>query len=212
MGLTVRYITAMLDPYRIPPAHDGLSIGLYGGTFDPPHQGHCHVAKTALKRLGLDYIWWLVTPGNPLKDHAGLPSLPDRLNAAQSLAGSDRRMVITALEGGFKRPFTAASVSYLKARCPRTRFVWIMGADNLADFHRWHAWQSILETLPIAIIDRPGMSYAPLSSQAAQRYHRSRRPESSAPMLAHQKAPAWTFLHGHKVPMSSTEIRALRSQ
>ncbi|WP_350335560.1 nicotinate-nucleotide adenylyltransferase [Coralliovum pocilloporae] len=200
----------MSNPYQIPPAHDGMTIGLYGGTFDPPHDGHRHVAETALRRLALDSLWWMVTPGNPLKTLDGLCPLTERIRSARHLAGQNPKLIVTALEAGFTSRFTAETIATLIKKCPRARFVWVMGADNLATFHKWQDWQSIARQVPIAIIDRPGSTFSALSSRTAQALRAYRKAETSAARLAAQQTPAWTFLHDRKIPISSTDIRDLR--
>ncbi|MDA8870842.1 nicotinate (nicotinamide) nucleotide adenylyltransferase, partial [Rhizobiaceae bacterium] len=151
---------------RLPVAFPGERIGLFGGSFDPPHAGHVHVAEQALRRLSLDRVWWLVTPGNPLKQTSGLAPLSDRMDACEAIT-ADRRMVICAPEAQLPSRFTADTLGHIVGRSPATHFVWIMGADNLGQFHRWERWRTIAATLPIVVIDRPGSTMALHSSQAA---------------------------------------------
>ena len=184
-------------------------IGLFGGSFNPPHEGHYHVALTALKRLGLDRVWWMVTPGNPLKDHSELDDLGARIAAVRALADHPR-FTVTALEAGAELTFSADTIAFLCDRNPHVHFVWIMGADNLAGFHRWQFWREIVETLPIVIVDRPGASLAPLSSRMAQTYSRYRVNEADARQFALRQAPAWMFIHAPLNPMSSTFLRHRR--
>lgn len=190
----------------IPPTAPGLRIGLLGGSFNPPHLGHLHVARTALARLGLDRLWVLVTPGNPLKDPADLATLGRRLAATRRLL-EDPRIVVTALEAGFGSPYTWRTVERLALRAPAVRFVWVMGADNLAGFHRWQYWRRIAKTVPIAVVDRPAASLAPLHAPAAQSLADFRLAEVDAPILARRVPPAWVFLHGPRVALSSSELR-----
>lgn len=190
----------------VPPTAPGLRIGLLGGSFNPPHLGHLHVARTALARLGLDRLWVLVTPGNPLKSRADLAGLGRRLAATRRLL-DDPRIVVTAFESGLGSPYTWRTVEHLARRSPSVRFVWVMGADNLAGFHRWQHWRRIVATLPIAVVDRPDSSLAPLHAPAAQAMADFRRAEIDAPTLATRPAPAWCFLHGPRVALSSTELR-----
>jgi nicotinate-nucleotide adenylyltransferase len=195
--------------YRIPPVMVGRRIGLFGGTFDPPHEAHLGACLLAMKRLGLDEVWWLVTPGNPLKDTRGLAPLDDRIAAARALARHPR-IVVTGLEAGIGVRFTYDTIRHLVARCPGVHFVWIMGADNLRTFHRWQSWRRIAALVPIAVVDRLGPSlYAP-GSVAAQALSRFRLPERDAALLPGHRPPAWVFLHGLKSPLSSTALRALR--
>jgi nicotinate-nucleotide adenylyltransferase len=188
-----------------------MKIGLFGGTFDPPHQAHLAAALLALKRLKLDRIWWLVTPGNPLKDTRGLAPLPDRIAAVQALARHPR-IDITGLEAVIKTRYTYDTISWLLARCPGVRFVWIMGADNLRSFHRWQKWHRIAELVPIVVIDRLGPSLYAAASPAGNVLARVRIPEYIAAALPNRKPPVWAFLHGLKSPLSSTALRALRTQ
>jgi len=193
----------------LPPHAPGMRIGLFGGTFDPPHQAHLAATLLALKRLKLDRVWWLVTPGNPLKNTRGLAPLPARIAAAHALT-SHPRIDITGLEAVIKTRYTYDTILWLLARCPRVRFVWIMGADNLRSFHRWQKWRKITELVPIVVIDRLGPSLYAAASPAGNALARDRIPEYNAASLPGRKAPVWAFLHGLKSPLSSTALRALR--
>jgi nicotinate-nucleotide adenylyltransferase len=192
---------------RLPPHAPGLRVGLYGGSFNPPHAGHLHVSDLALRRLRLDRVWWMVTPGNPLKDRSGLPSTASRLEAARALA---RRpgLAVTAFEEAIGARYTVDALSYLVARCPDVRFVWIMGADCLAGFHRWRGWRRIVGLMPFAVIDRPGWTLRAAHARAALALGRYRLDESDAPLLADLPPPAWVFLHGPRSDLSSTVLRA----
>jgi len=199
-----------LSPERLLPPHArGMRIGLFGGTFDPPHRAHLGAALLALKRLKLDRIWWLVTPGNPLKNTTGLAPLQNRLTSVRRLARHPR-IDVTGLEAVIKTRYTYDTIVWLKARCPGVRFVWIMGADNLRSFHRWQRWRGIAKLVPFAVIDRLGPSLYAGASPAGQALRRARIPEHSAAALPGRKTPAWTFLHGLKSPLSSTALRAIR--
>jgi len=193
----------------LPPHAPGLRIGLFGGTFDPPHEAHRSATLLAMRRLGLDRVWWLVTPGNPLKDTRGLAPLAERIAAARALTHHPR-IDVTGIETQINTRYTYDTVRYLVRRCPHVHFVWIMGADNLRSFHRWQNWRSIADLVPIAIIDRMGPSLYASGGTAAQALARYRIPESKARTLAFRKPPAWVYLHGLKSPLSSTALRAMR--
>ena len=199
-------------PERLLPPHaPGMRIGLFGGTFDPPHMAHLGASLLALKRLKLDRVWWLVTPGNPLKNTRGLAPLAQRIAAARALTNHPR-IDVTGLEAVINTRYTYDTILWLLARCPRVRFVWIMGADNLRSFHRWQNWRGIAKLVPIVVVDRLGPSLYASASPAGQALSRARIPEHDAVTLPDRKAPAWAFLHGLKSPLSSTALRALRGQ
>ncbi|HKG84722.1 MAG TPA: nicotinate-nucleotide adenylyltransferase [Beijerinckiaceae bacterium] len=193
----------------LPPHPPGLRIGLYGGSFNPPHAGHLHVGLLALKRLRLDRIWWLVTPGNPLKELGGLPPLAERMAAAQALARHPR-LAVTGFEAAIGARYTLDSLEYLAGHAPGVRFVWIMGADNLAQFDRWRGWRRIAQLMPFAVIDRPGWTLRAAQSRAALALARFRIDETDAPVLADRAPPAWVFLHGPRSALSSTVLRQQR--
>ena len=187
-----------------------MRIGLFGGTFDPPHLAHLGASLLALKRLKLDRVWWLVTPGNPLKNTRGLAPLAKRIAAARALTHHPR-IDVTGLEAVINTRYTYDTILWLLARCPRVRFVWIMGADNLRSFHRWQRWRGISKLVPFVVIDRLGPSLYAAASPAGQALGRARIPEHDAATLPDRRAPAWTFLHGLKSALSSTALRALRT-
>jgi len=193
----------------MPPHSSGLRIGLFGGTFDPPHAAHLGASLLAMKRLRLDRMWWLVTPGNPLKDTRHLRPLERRMADARELAHHPR-IDITGLEDVINTRYTYDTLAYLVRRCPGVRFVWVMGADNLRSFYRWQNWRGIASLMPIAVVDRMGSSLYATGGRAPQALARYRLPERFAPVLADRKAPAWLYLHGLKSPLSSTALRALR--
>lgn len=195
----------------MPHVEPGMVVGLFGGSFNPPHKGHALVAEIALRRLGLDQLWWIVTPGNPLKSHGNLAPLGERLKQCEALA-ADPRIKVTAFEKSLGTSYTARTLDFVKARNPRARFIWIMGADNLASFHRWQQWQRIAMTFPIAVIDRPGSTLAYLSSKMARTFDYARVDEEDAGVLWKKKAPAWTFIHGPRSTLSSTALRAAQSR
>lgn len=194
---------------RAPLSLPGQRIGVMGGSFNPPHDGHRIVAETAMKRLGLDQLWWLVTPGNPLKPQTGLHSLAGRTGLVRAFARGPK-MKITSFEQELGTGYTAATLAFLRRRHPRVRFVWIMGADNLATFDRWQHWRSIAAAMPIAVVDRPGWRHAALSSPAALALSRSRLPESEARSLADRRPPAWMLLTTRLSTLSSTALRGAK--
>lgn len=200
--------TALAHRHTVMPhVERGMVVGLFGGSFNPPHQGHLLVAEIALRRLGLDQLWWLVTPGNPLKSRNELAPLAERLAACEALA-ENPRIKITAFEKTLGTSYTARTLDFIRARNPHVHFIWIMGADNLAGFHRWQRWQKIATTFPIAVIDRPGSTLAYLSSKTARTFDYARVDEEDAGVLWQKRAPAWTFIHGPRSTLSSTAIRA----
>lgn len=194
-----------------PRASPGEVIGLLGGSFNPPHPGHRHITLEAMKRLGLDRVWWVVTPGNPLKDHSDLETLPQRIALAEQ-AVQHPRVVVTGFEVGLQSAFTAQTIEHLLIVRPGVQFVWLMGADNLAGFHRWRAWEEIAASVPIGIFDRPGWRYRALASPAAHRLASERLPNAMAPMLKTLVPPVWAFLDIPLSHYSSSAIRLARRQ
>jgi nicotinate-nucleotide adenylyltransferase len=183
-----------------------MRVGLLGGSFNPPHEGHALVTRLALTRLGLDRVWWLVTPGNPLKSKAELAALHDRVEAARRLIGGPR-VAVTDIEAEIGARYTHDTLAWLVRRAPGVRFVWLMGADNLRQFHLWRHWRDIADLLPIAVIDRPGSTLNAMSSRAAAALSRWRVPERDARLLADLPPPAFLFLHGPRSDLSSTRLR-----
>ncbi len=192
---------------NMPHVERGMAVGLFGGSFNPPHEGHLLVAEIALRRLGLDQLWWMVTPGNPLKSRSELASLADRLSMCEKLV-QDPRIKITAFEKTLEGSYTANTLAVVKAKNPQARFVWIMGADSLSTFHNWQKWREIVSTFPIAVVDRPGSTLSFLSSKMARTFDYARVDEDDAETLWKRKAPAWTFIHGPRSTLSSTALRA----
>ncbi len=192
---------------QLPPHAPGLKIGLFGGSFNPAHEGHRAASLIALHRLGLDRIWWLVSPANPLKNKHDLASLVARIGAARERVRHPR-IEVTGVEATIGARYTYETIRYLRSRCPGVHFVWIMGADNLATFHRWQRWRKIAENVPIAIIDRPGSTLSATHSPAAVALAPYRRDESRSLVFAKQKPPAIMFLHGPRSSVSSTALRA----
>jgi nicotinate-nucleotide adenylyltransferase len=183
-----------------------MRIGLYGGSFNPAHAGHRHVSLLALKRLRLDRIWWLVTPGNPLKDHGELADTAERVAQAQRVAAHPR-IDVTSFEEIIDARYTVDTLLFLARRCPGVDFVWIMGADNLASFHRWRGWRTIAALMPIAVVDRPGFTLKATRSRAAISLAPYRVPAAAAADLAAMAPPVWVFLYGPRSSLSSTQLR-----
>lgn len=201
-------MTAGERPLRaLPPVAPGLRVGLLGGSFNPPHAAHRAASLYAMKRLRLDRVWWLVTPGNPLKDGQALPPLAQRMAAAEAVARHPG-IVVSGLEAQIGTRYTVDTLTVLVRRCPQVRFVWLMGADGLRDFHRWKNWRRIFALVPIAVIDRGHIAGNALAAPAAQAFSQYRQPERSAARLATLPPPAWCFLHGLKLPLSSTLLRS----
>ena len=197
-------------PVRLPRHASGMRIGLLGGTFNPPHEGHRLISLIALKRLRLDAVWWLVTPGNPLKDNSGLPPLAERMAASRAMA-ADPRIIVSDLEAGVGTHYTCDTLAWLKRHCAGVRFVWLMGADNLASFDRWQHWRDIAALVPIAVIDRPGSTLKAVHSPAGAWLSRHRIDESDSKLLAGAKPPRFVFIHAKRSDLSSTELRNKRA-
>jgi len=198
-GIDRRYLV-------MPHVEPGMVVGLFGGSFNPPHDGHRLVAEIALRALKLNQLWWMVTPGNPLKSRRTLAPLGERIAQSEAIFPHPK-IRVTAFEQSLGSSYTAQVLAHIKARNPGVHFVWIMGADNLASFHRWQNWERIAMTFPIAVIDRPGSTLAFLSSQMARTFDYARIDEHDAGRLARLPAPAWTFIHGPRSSLSSTAIR-----
>ena len=182
-------------------------VGLLGGSFNPAHDGHRHISQLALKHLRLNQVWWLVSPQNPLKPAAGMAALDRRLADACTLAG-DRRIVVTDLESRLGTTYTFDTIRVLVRRYPRTRFVWLMGADNLAQIPQWYRWQEIFHMVPIAIFDRASYSFRALGGLAAERFSRCRKTPREAGLLADTRPPAWIYFRSRAHPASATALRA----
>ena len=187
----------------------GLRVGLLGGSFNPAHDGHTHLAETALNRLGLDRVVWLVSPQNPLKSAAHTAPLAERMALARAAAtGPD--MIVSDFETRTGTQWTIDTLRALTARHPGVRFVWLMGSDNLAGFHHWRGWTDIMRLMPVAVIARPGSLLESRTAPAAARFASARVPQEQARALPLLRAPAWTYLTAPLNPKSSTAIRAAR--
>jgi nicotinate-nucleotide adenylyltransferase len=184
-----------------------MRVGLLGGSFNPAHEGHAHIALTALKRLGLDKVIWLVSPQNPLKSADGTASLAARMDSARSQASAPG-MIVSDLEARLGTRYTLDLIRTLRARYPTVRFVWLMGADNLANFHRWRGWDEIMRLVPVCVVARPGWGLQGRLAPAARRFAWARRPASEARRLPGMRPPAWIYLPAPLNYQSSTAIRA----
>jgi nicotinate-nucleotide adenylyltransferase len=183
----------------------GQRVGLLGGSFDPPHAGHVHITRQALKRFDLDQVWWLLSPGNPLKAQGPAPMVR-RIAAARRLM-QHPRVVVSDFEARIGTRYTAETLRALMALRPGVRFVWLMGADNLASLHRWQDWQWIMENVPVGVLARPGDRISARTSPAANRYERWRLRGRASAVLAQTAPPAWCFINLPMVDQSSTRIR-----
>ncbi len=191
----------------------GMAVGLFGGSFNPAHDGHAHVAETAMRRLGLDRVVWLVSPQNPLKDARDSAPLAERMASAQAaaaLAASGPAMIVSDFETRAGTQWTIDTLRALTARHPGVRFVWLMGSDNLASFHRWRGWTDIMRMMPMAVIARPGSLLESRAAPAARRFAGHRISSREARLLADRAAPAWTYLRAPLNPRTSTALRAAR--
>lgn len=184
----------------------GMRVGLFGGSFNPPHEGHAHVAETAKRRLNLDRVIWLVSPQNPLKSSHETAELAHRIGQTRAIARGPG-MIVSDLETRLGSAYTIDTIRWLKARFPGVKFVWIMGADSLATFHRWRGWTQIMREVPVAVVSRPWISLKSRFSPAAQRFAAARLPSHQARTLADRRAPAWAFLFGRFNFLSSTLLR-----
>ncbi len=194
----MRYTTPLIRP--------GQSIGLLGGSFDPPHAGHVHISLEAMKRFGLDRLWWLVSPGNPLKVNGPAP-MDKRLAASREIM-THPRVDVTDIEAQMGTRYTAETLQKLRARYPATRFVWLMGSDNMVQFPKWERWDWIMENVPVGVMARPGQRLSARMSKAADRYGRWRVPAYESHKLPHCAPPAWCFINIPMSNISSTAIRA----
>lgn len=195
---------ALRDGLRLEP---GMRVGLFGGSFNPAHDGHAHVAETALTRLGLDRVVWLVSPRNPLKDARETAPLETRMASARRWARGPA-MIVSDFETRAGTSWTVDTLRALQARHSGVRFVWLMGSDNLETFDAWRGWTDIMRMMPMAVIARPGSLLESRSAPAARRFAFARVPAAQARLLPRMAAPAWTYLAAPLNPRSSTALRA----
>lgn len=192
---------------KAPPRGRRRRIGLLGGSFNPAHEGHLYISRVALARLGLDEVWWLVSPQNPLKSRRGMAPFAVRVAAARKVARHPR-IRVSGIEAEFGTSYTADSLRHLLRRFPETRFVWLMGADNLIQINRWRDWAGIFAAMPVAVFARPTYSLKALASAAARQFAWARVPEAATGALTERRPPAWAFLHIRPSAASATAIRA----
>ncbi|MET3927854.1 nicotinate-nucleotide adenylyltransferase [Devosia sp. 2618] len=205
--MTLRHPIRIAGITELPPSGAGMRIGLFGGSFNPIHEGHRLVVEETLRRLELDALWVMVTPGNPLKNHSELAPLSERVLAARQLL-TDPKVRVTGFEAAHGFTYSWQTIRFLTKSMPDRRFVWIMGADNLVDFNRWERWRDIANMVPIAVYVRPGSGRRAPASMAANALSRWRIDEADAPRLASLAPPAWAYLRGRQSPLSSSAIRA----
>jgi nicotinate-nucleotide adenylyltransferase len=191
------------------PVEEGLRIGLLGGSFNPAHEGHSHASELALKQLGLDYVWWLVSPQNPLKETRDMAGFAERLESARKF-NRHPRVIVTDIEHRLGMRFTIDTLRALKHRFPQLRFVWLMGSDNLVQIPHWRSWQEIFASVPVAVVARPGTTLAALSSKAASRFRSAYvLPDRHIAVIS---PPAWTLLDARRRnPSSATHLRKNRT-
>ncbi len=198
------------SPDEVPPrAASHRRIGLLGGSFNPAHEGHRAISLEALKRLRLHRVWWLVSPQNPLKPTEGMADFSLRMASARAVAGADPRLVVSDLEQRLHTHYSIDTMRWLTSRLP-ARYVWLMGADNLAQLPRWRLWRQLIQLVPIAIFDRDPYSYEALAGRVARTYAAKRRAERDAPLLVQGHPPAWVYLRLRRHSVSSTAIRQQR--
>jgi nicotinate-nucleotide adenylyltransferase len=195
------------DDTRLPTFYAGMRVGLFGGSFDPPHDGHLQVSVVALRALRLDQVWWLVSPRNPLKPNAPSTDLSRRIVAARKLI-SHPRIKVTGIEAALGTTYTAETLRRLLPRLRGVTCIWMMGADNLANFHYWRGWRTIAASIPLAVFNRPGSARGALASPAAHTLSAGRLDPSDAARLGQSPPPAWVFLPSPHVDISSTVLRA----
>ena len=192
--------------WRLPQAPAGQVVGLLGGSFDPAHAGHVHITLAALRRFDLDRVWWLVSPGNPLKPR-GPAALPERLERARAVMRHPR-VTVTGIEAELGTRYTAETLAALSRLYPRVRFVWLMGADNLSQFHLWQDWRAIMGSVGVGVLARPGQRISARTSVAARTFRSSRLPARASHLLARSEPPAWCFVNLPLNAASSSAIRA----
>lgn len=186
-----------------------MRVGLLGGSFNPAHEGHLHITRMCIRALGLDRVWWMVSPQNPLKEASGMAPLAERMASARAMA-KDRRICVTDIETRLRTRYTFDTITTLKQRHREVNFVWLMGADNMIQFPKWERWRELANLVPIAVYPRPGYSIKARLSPAADTLRPSTLEISDARLLSRIDPPALMFLEGRESPLSATSIRAAR--
>lgn len=185
---------------------ENSKIGLLGGSFNPAHEGHLHISEHAANLLGLDEVWWLVSPQNPLKSTDDMASLEDRVKSAESIT-SNSTIKVKTIESELGTQYTIDTIKALDNKYSTTKFIWLIGADNLEIFDKWKDWQDIFNNIPIAVLDREPYSTDAMASIAAKEFELNRLDDKQADQLINSKAPAWVYLNIPTHPASSTAIR-----
>lgn len=198
--------TTALTPYSSE-LWSNRTVGLLGGSFNPAHEGHRYISLEAMKALGLDAVWWLVSPQNPLKSPKGMAPQAERLSCAKQVAAHPK-IFVTDIEKDLGTQYTLDTLHALQRRFSRTRFVWLMGADNLLQFHRWKNWQEIFKTLPVCVLDRPPRHSTLRACPAFERFRPYLVDQAQAATILNKQLPAWTILH---IPLDETSATAIRA-
>ena len=185
-----------------------MKIGVLGGSFNPAHEGHIHISNIALKEFKLDEVWWLVSPQNPLKTNFTTTNLKKRINYAKQISNG-YKIRVEDLESKFKTNLTSKTLKIILERYKGTKFIWLMGADNLKEINRWFNWKNIFNTMPIAVFDRGVYSYTIINSIAGKRYFSKLHKRKNSLSIFNKPLPSWKFIHNIKNPTSSTYIRKL---
>jgi nicotinate-nucleotide adenylyltransferase len=189
-----------------------LRIGLLGGSFNPAHEGHLLMSQEAMRHLGLDQVWWLVSPQNPLKSNSGMRPLAERIALARIMAARRPKIIVTSLEQALGTRYTTDTLRALRQRFPAARFVWLLGTDNWQQLPRWRHWQTIIQQVPIAVLQRPGYAGGMAFGKASSRWRRQRLPATAALRLATSLPPTWCLLNNRRSVMSATAIRRQRKE
>jgi nicotinate-nucleotide adenylyltransferase len=185
---------------------ENRTVGILGGSFNPAHAGHRHLSLYALKLLGLDAVWWMVSPQNPLKSKKDMAPLAERVAGAVA-ASHHPHIIVTDIEKNFGSRYTADTLAALQRHYPRTKFIWLMGADNLRQIHRWQEWEKIFKMVPVAVFDRPPRLNSIQSCPATERFRTTLCPQEQAQLIKKRKTPTWTILHIPMNKLSATQIR-----